>query len=409
MKALLVNKFHYLKGGSEKFYFTLADILKKNGWDVIFFSMKDKRNNIPCQQEDYFVNHSSVSGGIMSKLNMVLHIAYSREAYKKMFKLLKRENPDVVILNIIHKQITCSVIDAVKKINPKIPILWVVHDLIFVCPSYSMLNGRGEICEKCLHGDFSNCVKNKCIHGSRLMSLLSAFEANQIKKREWYNKVDSFVCPSIFYKNKLIEANFTNKRIVFLRNPLPIETRYVPFINYKDYFVYFGRLSPEKGILDLIKAMVGINYELKIVGTGPIENELKSYVTSNKIRNVTFVGFKKGMELQQIVSSSRAVIIPSKWYENCSYSGMEAMSYGKPLIVSNKGGLPEFVDNGKNGFVFSNQKELKSDLLQMIQLSNSEYKKMSQCSVSMAVTMFNANDYYKGLVGLIKEIKNEKA
>jgi glycosyltransferase involved in cell wall biosynthesis len=408
MKALLVNKFHYLKGGSEKFYFTLADILKKNGWDVVFFSMKDKENNIPCQQENYFVNHSSVSGGIKSKLNMVLHIAYSNEAYKKMLKLLQKENPDVVILNVIHKQITCSVIDAIKKFNPKIPILWVVHDLIFICPSYSMLNGCGEICEECLHGDFSNCVKNKCIHGSRLMSLLSTFEANQIKKKGWYNKVDSFICPSNFYQSKLIEADFTNKRIDFLRNPLPAGTQYIPFAGYKKYFVYFGRLSPEKGILDLIKAMLGIKYVLKIVGTGPSENELKDYVLSNKIPNVTFVGFKKGIELQQIVSLSRAVVIPSKWYENCSYSGMEAMSYGKPLIVSNKGGLPEFVDNGKNGFIFSNQEELKSDLLQMIQLSDSEYKKMSQRSVSRAMTMFNADDYYKKLVSLIKEIKNEK-
>jgi glycosyltransferase involved in cell wall biosynthesis len=409
MKFLLVNKFHYLKGGSERYYFTLASILKKKGHDVIFFSMKDKKNNIPCQQEEYFVSQSSVSGGVKAKANMALHIAYSHEAYNKISKLLKKENPDVVILNVIHKQITCSVIDAIKKFNPKIPILWIVHDLIFVCPSYTMLDGRGKICEDCLHGNFASCVKKNCIHGSTFMSLLSTYEAKQIRKHDWYNKVDCFICPSVFYKNKLLESNFTKKRIEFLRNPLPIETKYIGETKFQRYFVYFGRLSLEKGVLDLIKTMSNIPYELKIVGTGPIEGSLKSYVAENHLSNVTFMGYKKGDELKQLVALSRAVIIPSEWYENCPYSGMEAMSYGKPLIVSNKGGLPELVDNGINGFVFSNSKELGHDLLQMIQLDGSKYLKMSGASLNKAKSMFDAELYYQKLSGIIKEIQNEKA
>ena len=146
MKVLLVNKFHYKKGGSETYYFTLADSLKKAGHEVIFFAMKDEKN-IPCDQEKYFVSNASKAGGIKSKLNMVLHIAYSKEAYKKMTELLNDENPDLVILNLVHKQITCSIIDAIKNYNPNIKIIWTMHDLITVCPSYTMLDGKGNICE----------------------------------------------------------------------------------------------------------------------------------------------------------------------------------------------------------------------------------------------------------------------
>ena len=176
MKVLLVNKFYYMKGGSEKYYFTLADIFKKQGHEVIFFAMNDEKN-IECEQDKYFVSNSSKNGGIKSKLNMVLHIVYSKEAYKNMQLLLKEEKPDLVILNLVHKQITCSIIDAIKEYNPNLPIYWTMHDLITVCPSYTMLDGNGNICEKCLHKDFKNCFKNKCIHGSTLMSVLSTYEA----------------------------------------------------------------------------------------------------------------------------------------------------------------------------------------------------------------------------------------
>ena len=152
---------------------------------------------------------------------MVLHIAYSKEAYKKMKALLADEKPDLVILNLVHKQITLSIIDAIKKYNPKLPVFWTMHDLIAVCPSYTMLDGNGNICEKCLNGDFSNCVKNSCIKGSKLMSMLSEYEANYIRKKGWYDKVDLYICPSEFYKNKLQQAKFTTSKIICLRNPLP--------------------------------------------------------------------------------------------------------------------------------------------------------------------------------------------
>ena len=181
MKVLLVNKFHYMKGGSERYYFTLANTFKKMGHQVIFFAMHDAKNE-PCYQSPFFVSSVDVNGGIKSKLKLMMHISYSKEAYNNMKALLKKENPDLVILNLVHKQITCSIIDAIKEFNPKLPIVWTMHDLICACPAYTMLDGKGNICEKCLHGNFNHCKKNKCIRGSKLMSWLSTYEAKQIKK-----------------------------------------------------------------------------------------------------------------------------------------------------------------------------------------------------------------------------------
>lgn len=404
MKVLLVNKFHYLKGGSERYYFTLAGAFKRYGHEVIFFAMKDEKN-IECAQSKYFVSYKGVNGKFSQKLKMILNIVYSKEAYKNMTKLLKDENPDIVILNLVHKQITCSIIDAIKDYNPNIKIIWTMHDLITVCPSYTMLDGNGNICEKCLHGDFSNCKNNKCVHGSKLMSYLSTYEANQIKKQGWYNKVDLFICPSNFYKNKIEESKFTNSPIIHLPNPLSVDTKY-ELNNHDDkYILYFGRLSKEKGVKTLINSIKDINYKLIILGTGPIEDELNDYVKSNDINNVEFKGFKQGDELLNYIRNSRCVVLPSEWYENGPYSAMEAMSLGKPLIVSNLGGLPELVEVNKNGYIYSAKEELRDMINLMINLNDKEYLSMCNEALNIAKIRFDAKKYVANLLNVINNLK----
>lgn len=403
MKVLLVNKFHYMRGGSERYYFTLADTFEKKGYEVIFFAMQDEKN-IECKQSKYFVSNTSINGSIKSKIKMVFNIAYSKEAYKNMTNILINENPDIVILNLVHKQITCSIIDAIKDYNPNIKIIWTMHDLITVCPSYTMLDGEGNICEKCLHGDFINCKKNKCVHGSSLMSYLSTYEAYQIKKHGWYNKVDLYVCPSNFYKKKLEESNFTKSPIVHISNPLSLDTKY-ELNNYSEnYILFFGRLSIEKGVKTLIDSIKDINYKLIILGTGPIENELKEYTRTNNISNVEFKGFKQGEELLDYIRNSRCVVLPSEWYENGPYSAMETMSLGKPLIVSNLGGLPELVENNKNGYIYRSKEELKDKINLMINLNNEDYSLMCNESLNMAKEKFDANKYINKLLDIVNNL-----
>lgn len=395
MKILLVNKFHFMKGGSERYYFTLADAFKSLGHEVVFFAMKDDKN-ISCEQEKYFVSNASIKGGIKSKLNMVFHIAYSKEAYRNMKLLCEDEKPDLVILNLVHKQITCSIIDAIKEVNPKTKIFWTMHDLICACPAYTMLDGKGNICEKCLDGNYSHCKKNKCIHGSKLMSYLSTYEAKQIKKYGWYDKVDLFICPSQFYKKKLDEAHFTKSRIVWMRNPLPSDAKYELNDHDDNYILYFGRLSKEKGIKNLIDAMKDINYKLYILGAGPIEDELKNYASNYK--NIEFKGFQSGEVLTNYIRNARCIVLPSAWYENGPYSAMEAMALGKPLIVSNLGGLPELVENAVNGYIYKTNEELKYVLNLMINLSKDKYSLMCQNSLEKSKVYFNQEQYINGLI-----------
>ncbi len=400
MKVLLVNKFHYMKGGSERYYFSLADALRKNGHEVHFFAMQDEKN-YPCDDSKYFVSNVSVNGGLTNKIKYILNMDYSKEAYYKMDELLNNINIDVAILNLVHKQITLSIIDALKKHNVK--IIWTMHDLITVCPSYTMLDGKQRICEKCLDGNFKHCLENKCIKNSTLMSYLSMREAKYIKKMKFYYNVDCYICPSEFYREKLIEGKFTNSPIVYLPNLLPEEAEYSLNLDNDNYILYFGRLSKEKGVETLINVIGQTKYKLYIVGTGPIADDLKNIVKEKELTNIEFKGFKQGKELTDFVKRSKIVILPSEWYENGPYSAMEAMALGKPLIVSDKGGLPELID--ENGYIYKNVDELKSSVDKVMNLNQNEYQQLCEKSLMIAKNKFNPDKYIDKLMKLIEEIK----
>ena len=352
MKICLVNKFHYIKGGSETYYFGLGELLAKKGHDVIYFSMKDDKN-IPCEQEKYFVNNVDFNSK-MSPVKIVktsLKMLYSLEAKKKFEQLILDEKPDIVHLNIFQSQLTGSIIEAAKKYN--LPIVYTAHDLKSVCPNYRMLN-HGQVCEKCLYGNYLNCVFSGCMKDSRAKSLLAAMESMVYRHRNIYKKIDLVITPSGFYKQKLSESGVFNCDIVHIPNFLPEETEYKNVRRGGDYFLYFGRLSIEKGVHILVKAYIQAEAKkpLYIVGTGPEEKKVKRFVNNYHLEDkVKLLGFKSGEELKNLIRNALCVCLLSIWYENGPYTIMEAQAAGRPVIVSDLGGLPELVTGSYQGII----------------------------------------------------------
>jgi glycosyltransferase involved in cell wall biosynthesis len=150
----------------------------------------------------------------------------------------------------------------------------------------------------------------------------------------------------------LIEGGVNEKRVQHLFYAVNVE-EYVPNFQHGDYFVCFGRLSSEKGMFTLLKAMQKVKKgRLKIVGDGPLRNDLERFSRQNQISNVTFEGWKNGAELKQIVSDAMFVVVPSEWYENSPLVIYEAYALGKPVIGASIGGITELVDHQKNGLLF---------------------------------------------------------
>ena len=330
----MVNKFHYVKGGSETYYFSLGDLLKKRGHEVIWFSMKDERN-VPCDQEKYFVENVdfNASGNPIQLARASAHLLYSTEAARKFAKLLDDEKPDIIHLNIFQSQLTGSIVEVAQKKH--IPVVYTAHDLKSVCPNYLMMHHR-RVCEDCLDGHYWHCARNGCMKGSKAKSILASMEAYVYKFRKIYGKIDFVITPSDFYRRKITEAGVFKCPVEYARNFLPEGTVYQAG-GRGDYFLYFGRLSREKGILTLIKAFSRskVSQKLYIVGSGPEEDRIRQLVAKlGQEDKILLLGFKSGDELKEIVANSLCVCLPSEWYENGPYSIMEAQAMGRPVIVS---------------------------------------------------------------------------
>ena len=368
----MVNKFFYIKGGSETYYFALKRKLEEEGHQVIDFSMKDEKN-FESPYSDFFVDNVDYSGNssLSSKLKMASNIIYSKEAKKKFESLVLKEKPDIVHLHIFQHQISPSILDVCKKYN--IPTVYTAHDLKMICLNYKMMH-HGRICEDCRDGHFYHCAINKCVKDSFSKSCINTIEGYLHKWRKSYDAIDYIITPSDFYSRKFVEFGVNPERVVYIPNFLDREK---PSVNKRDdnerYFLYFGRLSEEKGILTLIKAMEGIDSDLYIVGSGPLKEEIQGYVSTNNLTNIKLLGFKSGQELIDIVGNAKAVVLPSEWYENGPYSAIEALHLGRPIIGADIGGIPELVDG--NGYLFDsgNVRELVNKLCKLNRICEEEY------------------------------------
>lgn len=387
MKILMVNKFHFINGGSETYHFALADMLMHAGNEVVFFSMQDERN-FQCAQKEYFVPNIDYKGkqSPLQQIKAGLKLVYSFDARKRISKLLDKERPDIVHINLVHRQLTFSVIDEIHKRG--IPIVYTIHDYICICPNYFMLT-KGKPCELCItSGNFIHCIKNNCVKGSKIKSVLAYLEALFLTKTKRYNKIARYIAPSQFVCEKYKASGFSKSPVTFIRNFLPNDTVYSPKPVFDGYLLFFGRLLPEKGVMTLLKAMTLVNdVELRIAGDGELRSEMEKFIESNKMANrVKLLGYQDRKSMAEAVSKCKAVVVPSEWYENCPYSIMEAQAQGKPVIGADIGGIPELIVDGKTGFVFKAHsiESLERSIKHLIDCKENEYRKMSSAVVEFA-------------------------
>ena len=365
MKVLMVNKFLYPNGGSETYVFKLGEYLSTHGHEVQYFGMEHEGNVVGNKAGAYTSDMDFHGGSKLSKLFLPLKTIYSFEARKQIRKVLDDFQPDVVHLNNFNYQLTPSIIVETvkwrKKNKRQCKILYTAHDGQLVCPNHLFKNpNTNQICEKCIDGKYMNCAKGKCVHGSTMKSLVGSMEAIFWKKKKVYKHIDTIICCSKFMKTKLDHNPVLADRTVALHN-------FVDDVEWKetekkDYVLYFGRFSEEKGIGTLIQACKELP-EIKYVfaGVGPMEDQI------DEIDNIENVGFKTGEDLEKLIREARFSIYPSEWYENCPFSIMESEMYGTPVLGADIGGIPELIDSGKTGELFEsgNVNDLKEKTKRM--------------------------------------------
>lgn len=402
MKILLVNKFHYLNGGSEKYYFELGKLLKRHENEVAYFSMEDDRN-IRTGDKEYFVKKFDLNNG--SKLK-ALDVIYSKDNYKKMENAIKEFRPDVIHFNNFQRQLSASVVEAGW--NAKIPMIFTAHDMEAVCPNKDMLYNE-RICDDCITKGYMSCIKKKCIKNSKLKSILGVIEMKYYKLHSIYEKFDCIVSPSEFMKRCLLDGGVKNQNIEVIHN-FSNATNCNNEIN-GDYIFYFGRISKEKGIFNLISAVKKCDeVKLLIAGTGPEEEKIKKYIKENKMESrVVLLGYLNQDEIRERIEKCRFVVIPSIWYENCPYSIIETLEIGKPIIASEIGGIPELVENEKNGLLYRyDSVDDLADKINELYYDQEKINKMKEASKNKFKMEHTEDVYYQKIMKVYRKAMGER-
>lgn len=398
MKILFANKFFFRNGGSETVMFQERDYLLRSGHQVVDFSMQDERN-FPSPNSSFFVSGQDYrgGGGKLGKLKSALSLIHSGEAVDRISALIRQTRPDLVHCHNIYHQLTPSIIGAAKKLG--VPVVLTLHDYKPVCPTYNRVRD-GEPCSDCIDGDFSHVLRNRCAEGSLGKSALLYAEAVVQRVMGSYEKVDAFIAPSRFMQQS-IAHRVPDDRIRLLYNG--IDTNEVRGSGADDgYVLFLGRLVREKGVETLLKAheRSTAGWRLAIAGTGPLGDELKA-----KYNLSDFVGYIAGDALKAMIDRASVVVVPSEWYENCPMSVLEAMAYGKPVVGSRMGGIPELVEAGRTGLLYEagNVNELTSALDRL--MSSAELRKqMGMAGRQRVETVFSLDLHNAGLMDIYKTI-----
>lgn len=347
MRVLIINKFLHPNGGSETYIFSIGRQLQEMEHEVQYFGMEHKGRIVGNSVESYTADMEFHGGGL-GKVLYPLKILYSFEARKKLRAVLKDFKPDVVHLNNINFQLTPSVIDEVKAFDKNIRIVYTAHDGQWVCPNHLMrIPSTGERCTRCIDGKVSSCTKHKCIHNSKVKSLLGTMEARLYAIKGTYKKVDLIISPSEFLAEKLSHNKDLKGRIVALHNFVEFPDVYTGSAK-RDYVLYFGRYDIEKGIKVLVEACRQLpEIDFVFAGKGDLEAEVDS------CENIKNVGFKNSDEIKQLIQNARFTVFSSIWYENCPFSVIESVVNGTPVVGSNLGGTPELIEDGKTGVLYN--------------------------------------------------------
>jgi glycosyltransferase involved in cell wall biosynthesis len=396
MKILLVNKFHFVKGGADRHYLELADLLRSKGYEVIFFSMQHA-NNFDCKQKKYFIKYLDFSQIKFDKyfFKKITRMMWSREAQTKLQSLVTEEKPDIAHLHNIYHQISPSILKILKRND--IPIVMTVHDYYLVSPLYSLFTKNKIFDPK--RWQYWKIAIQRAIKNSFGASAFSSLIHAWHKYMGYYGMIDIFISPSHFLATRLGQA-YPKARIEVLPN-------FVKTINNKiykpdNYFLFAGRLINEKGIeLFLQVAQKLSSVQFQIAGTGPDEDRLRK---EYDLANVTWLGQLDNGSLQDKIQSARAMIVPSIWYENCPLIILESFAFGTPVVASRIGGIPEIVRHEHNGLLFNNNDidDLCTQICR-IDSDNGLHKDMSWGAKESALK-YSEEEYYKKLLKLYESI-----
>lgn len=402
MRILQVDKFFYNRGGSSKVFFDTIKGLRERGHEVAEFSMLGGKN-LPSEYSKYFskeIPELKSKLGISGKWRIFRHLFRSKDVEKKLSALIGDFNPEVAHIHNAYHQLSASTFITLHRKN--IPTVLTVHDVFPLCPNHSLMKGE-TLGEDYFKNKPLNCLRYKCIDDKFLPSLAGTLEAYYYKAKIW-DRIDRFICPSEFMKNKMVEYGFPESKMRLIRNPFIMPEKVLPL---GTKVVYIGRLHAEKGIKIFMEAAKKLqDFEIIVAGTGPEEQWVKNFISEQQLSNVSLVGWVEKEQWQKMMKDARVIVVPSVFLENCSISILEALSYGRIVVASDRGGNPELVINGETGFLCrpEDSDDLARAITEAMNLTDVQVKKVIKKGRELVEKNHDPERYFEELERVYSEI-----
>jgi len=326
-------------GGAEKYAYQVTNELARENEVVVITTKGPKPRNeskklnpriieINTNISSFYEMTSFTNIGAIKKSLWHLFDIWNISSYNKIKRILISEKPNLVHTNGI-KGFSSSLFSVINEL--KIPHVHTLHDYELISRWVGLFR------------------KGKPIsHFSFLDKLYIMYS------RKMSSKINAVISPSNFVMNFHTKFGFfKNSSKHIIANGIQLESSYNPKTENSNEFIFVGQILENKGAQIAIKAFKKIsdkNAQLHIVGTGPYIETLKQIVGVDK--NIILHGFVEEKKLNSLLEQCSYFLLPSLWYENFPLVLNEVMTKGLPVIASNIGGIPEIVEDGKNGFLF---------------------------------------------------------
>lgn len=332
LKVVVVHNRYQLQGGEDSVVDAEIALLREAGHDVI----------------PYIVGNDHITGAVQ-KLSTAALTTYNPFSRMRFAHTLKLNGPDIVHVHNFFPTLSPSIFDACAEAG--VPAIWTLHNYRIGCAN-ALLFRDGRPCEDCLHGSPYQAVLHRCYRGSRLGSLtLATSIAAHRRLGTWRSRVSRFIALTEFAKSRFVKAGVPDSLIRikpnFVHDPRPSLAGQA-FAMTGPNAVYIGRLSVEKGVRTLMAAWRDVAMPLRVVGDGPLADELRASAPPN----VTFVGLQPREAVYRELQAAALMVLPSICYENFPVTAAEAMAMGKPVVASAIGALQEVITDGEQGLLF---------------------------------------------------------
>lgn len=404
MKVLQINKYFYNGGGADVVFLESIAGLRAHGHEVSEFSMLSEKN-LPSDYSKYFASEIPAKlmnvPGVGNKLKVLGRLFYSPEIEHKLEHLIHDTKPDIAHLHNTYHHLSASTFTALRRL--RVPTVLTMHDVFPLCPNHSFMY-RGSLREDLFKNKLYNCTRYRCVGGKFLPSLAATLEAYYYRARGIWKNIDRIIAPSQFMYDKLVEYGFRKDQLRIVLNPFKPVAKPLPL---GDKVVYLGRIHEEKGVRFFLKAMQELSDLPAIVaGSGPDDMWVNEYIQKNNLTNIDRRGWVSGESWEAVMKEAKVIVVPSAFYENCSIAILEALSYGRIVVATDRGGNPEMIINGKTGFLA--KPEDTSDLARAIrtafETSLEEAKKIAHTAATEILPRYDYERYIDGLEGVYTEL-----